>query len=208
MILTKLSIGSWLTVEPDENYNTLRCLTTPVVAVTSRDANTTDGMIANSAIRASLVPECPRLTFYCFKSHYSHELIQSSGRFCLHLLNRDQIDVVERLGFETGRNNDKLRELPTDRTEHDLPRIREAAAYFDCRVINAMDAGPSTFILGEAEESGRRSDFDPDHLLDAEYLRNQLSDSLKKQYQENKKAVQQEARENLSVNPGSDREFL
>lgn len=195
-------------MDPDEIYATLRSLTTPVVAVTSRHGDTSNGMIANSAIRASLVPECPRITFYCFKFHYSHELIESSGRFCLHLLDRNQIDVVEQLGFDSGRNKNKLEEVSTDQTEYGLPRILEAAAYFDCRVINAMDAGPSTFFLGQIEDSGRRPDFDDENLLDAEYLRDHLSEPLKEQYRKNKQSVQQTARENLQVDPGSSREFL
>jgi flavin reductase (DIM6/NTAB) family NADH-FMN oxidoreductase RutF len=186
-------------MDPDELYTTLRNLTTPVVAITSRSDNEANGMIANSAIRASLVPECPRLTFYCFKFHYSHELIESSGRFCLHLLNEDQVNIVRTLGFESGRGTEKLGNLPTDRTEFGLPRIENAAAYFDCRVINAMDAGPSTFFLGEVEDSGRNPSLDSEDLLQAEQLRDQLPESMQEKYRQNKKSVQETARKNLSV---------
>jgi flavin reductase (DIM6/NTAB) family NADH-FMN oxidoreductase RutF len=44
-------------------YLMLRHLTSPVVAITSAAEGRKNGMIANSAQRASLVPTSPRSTF-------------------------------------------------------------------------------------------------------------------------------------------------
>jgi len=188
-------------MNPDTVYETLRELASPVVAVTSRSGDRCNGMIANSAVRASLVPECPRLTFYCFKFHFSHELIESSGRFCLHLLHREQMSVVDRLGFESGREREKLSKLEHSTTESGLPRIEGAAAVFDCRVINAMDAGPSTIFLGEAEHVERHPDFEDLELMHGEDLREGLPEERRKDYRENKRRVQQQAADNLEVDP-------
>lgn len=188
-------------MNPDTVYATLRELTSPVVAVTTRSGDRANGMIANSAVRASLVPECPRLTFYCFKFHFSHELIESSGRFCLHLLHRNQVPVVDKLGFESGRDRDKLAEVEHSTTENGLPRIKGAAAVFDCRVVNAMDAGPSTIFLGETEQFERHPNFEELELLDAEDLRKELPEDRQEDYRANKKEVQQRASNHLEVDP-------
>src|SRR6266566_2267512 len=44
-------------MRPDETYQLLRSLTSPVVAITSERAGKRNGMISDSAVRASLVPE-------------------------------------------------------------------------------------------------------------------------------------------------------
>lgn len=186
-------------MDSDRQYELLRNLTSPLVAVTSRADGDRTGMIANSAIRASLVPSQPRVAFYCFKTHYSHELITQSHRFCLHLLHRGQGDVVRTLGFESGRDHDKLGKLSLVSTDSGLPRIKDAYAWFGCRVINAMDAGPSTFFLGEAEEVKAHPRVDEMTLLDAPYFRREASDEWIERYRENKAQAQAWARQHLSV---------
>lgn len=188
-------------MDPERQYELLRHLTSPVVAVTVRSGDRRTGMIANSAIRASLVPDCPRVAFYCFKSNYSHELILERGRFCLHLLHRDQLNAVGALGLFSGRERDKLAELDPTETDSGLPRLPDAYALFDCRVVNAMDAGPSTFILGEAdtvEEHPRANEL---RLLDAAYFREHAPEEWMQRYRENKRRAQAWAKQHLEVNP-------
>lgn len=188
-------------MDNDELYELLRTFTSPVVAITSRRAEETNGMIANSAIRASLVPECPRLAFYCFKAHYSHELISETGRFCLHLLHRDQMDVVRELGFESGRNADKLASVDHSVSDKGLPVIENSFAHFECTVINAMDAGPSTFFLGDVTDTGRSPEDGAKTPLTGEYLRDNLPEDLRRKYRRNKQQFQDWARERLDVDP-------
>lgn len=191
-------------MDPDRQYDLLRHLTTPVVAVTVRSGDRRTGMIANSAIRASLVPDCPRLAFYCFKTNYSHELIRERDRFCLHLLHRKQLDAVGVLGLFSGRDRDKLAELDLTRTDSGLPRLADAYATFDCRVVNAMDAGPSTFFLGEAEtveEHPRADELEP---LEASYFREHAPSEWMERYRENKRRAQAWARKHLEVNPDAE----
>lgn len=190
-------------MDPDRQYELLRHLTTPVVAVTVRAGDRRSGMIANSAIRASLVPECARVAFYCFKTNYSHELIAERRRFCLHLLHRDQLEVVRRLGLVSGRDRDKLTELDLETTPSGLPRLVDAYASFDCRLANAMDAGPSTFYLGEAESVVEHPRAEELTLLDAEYFRDHAPSAWMQRYRENKTRAQDWARQHLDVNPGS-----
>ena len=85
----------------DPVYTALRHLTSPVVAITTSAEGLKNGLIVNSAQRASLVPSIPRLSMYISKINYSHDLIYRSGVFTMHLLRNDQWDLIWRLGFQS-----------------------------------------------------------------------------------------------------------
>lgn len=135
----------------DAAYELLRQFTSPIVAVTSAWQGRTNGMILDSAVRASISPSVPRLSVYVHKWHFSHDLIWNSGKFCVHLLHRGQLELVHRLGFRSGADGDKLAGIP-HRTGHiGLPVLEDRVAAFELAVINTMDTGYSTLFLGHIE---------------------------------------------------------
>src|SRR2546427_10465207 len=88
-------------MQPDQVYQLLRSLTSPVVAITSERGGKRNGMISDSAVRASIVPAIPRLSVYVHKFNFSHDLIFETGRFVLHLLRTDQFELIHALGFRS-----------------------------------------------------------------------------------------------------------
>src|SRR5437660_9522850 len=141
-------------LQPDQIYQLLRSLTSPVVAITSERGGTRNGMIADSAVRASIVPAIPRVSVYIHKFNYSHDLIFESRRFVLHLLRDDQLELLHRLGFASGRTRDKLAGLPHRSGTLGLPVLDDCYAHFECRVANVMDTGSSTCFLGDVVAVG------------------------------------------------------
>ena len=139
---------------PDVTYQLLRHLTSPIVAVTSERAGKRNGMILDSAVRASIVPTIPRLSVYVHKFNLSHDLIFETGRFVLHLLREDQLELVHRLGFVSGRTRDKLADVPHRLGRLGAPVLDDCYAHFECRVVNAMDTGSSTCFLGDVVDVG------------------------------------------------------
>lgn len=134
----------------DTSYPLLRYLTLPVVAVTTTAGGVRNGMIANSAQRASLVPDVPRISLYISKTNYTHDLVFRSGAFGLHLLRRDQWQLIWHLGLQSRREVDKLAAVATmPGRVTGCPLLVDCAAVFECRVVNAMDAGAATFFLGD-----------------------------------------------------------
>src|SRR3989442_7639864 len=95
-------------VSPDVRSQLLRNLTSPVVAITCKHGGKRNGMVLDSAIRASIVPTIPRVAMFIHKFNTSHDLIFASGLLVLHLLRRDQFDLIHRLGFVHGTDSDKL----------------------------------------------------------------------------------------------------
>jgi len=60
-------------LEPEQVYQLLRHLTSPVVAITCQRDGKRNGMISDSAVRASIAPTVPRLSVYIHKFNFSHD---------------------------------------------------------------------------------------------------------------------------------------
>lgn len=171
----------------DPLYTLLRNLTSPVVAITTSAGGVHNGLIVNSAQRASLVPTIPRLSIYISKINYTHDLVYKSGVYALHLLRRDQWEVVWQLGLQSGRDVDKLAKLRLLAGETGCPIIDDCIAAFECRVINAMDTGASTFFLGEVVNVVEGRD---GPLMTSAYFRDNMPADKRLQYEQNLRAAQ------------------
>jgi flavin reductase (DIM6/NTAB) family NADH-FMN oxidoreductase RutF len=135
-------------------YELLRALVSPVVAITTCRGSELNGLIVNSALRASLSPEKLRLSIIVHKFNHSHDMIFESGVFAAHILEAQQMDLVVRLGCASGRDGDKLEGVRYRVGGTGAPILEDCYAYFECRVVNAMDTGASTFFLGAVETAG------------------------------------------------------
>src|SRR2546423_6465066 len=141
-------------LQPDQVYQLLRNLTSPVVAITCQRDGKRNGMISDSAVRASIAPTVPRLSVYIHKFKLSHDLIFETGRFVLHLLRADQFELIHRLGFVSGRERDKLAGIAHRAGVLGAPVLDDCYAHFECRVVNVMDTGSSTCFLGDVVAVG------------------------------------------------------
>lgn len=183
-------------VTPDDTYQLLRHLTSPVVALTSAHGDKRNGMIIDSAIRASIVPTIPRLAVFIHKFNLSHGLIFNSGQFVLHLLRQDQFDLIHRLGFSHGTDRDKLADIPWHPGRLGPPVLDECFAHFECRIANAMDTGSSTCFLADVVEVGYGAGTGPrGEVMTAPYFRAHIPDAWRAEYVAQLAAAQQFARE-------------
>src|SRR5258706_833560 len=174
---------------PDSTSQLLRNLNSPVVALAGVRGGKENGMTSDAAVRASIVPTVPRLSVYVHKFNYSHDMIFETGRFCLHLLNTKQFDVVRRLGFFSGRDQDKLAGIPHHKGKTGVPGLDECFAHFECSVANVMDTGSSTLFLGDVVAVG---DVDPrGELLTATYFRANMPAEWRAEYEAKLKEAQQ-----------------
>ncbi len=177
---------------PDQTYQLLRHLTSPVVALTSERAGKRNGMISDSAIRASIVPTIPRLSVYVHKFNFSHELIFETGRFVLHLLRQNQFALIHRLGFASGRSHDKLADIPHRLGTLGAPVLDECYAHFECRVVNVMDTGSSTLFLGEVAAVGFGTASAPQgEVMTAAYFRANMPAEWRREYEQLLQQAQQ-----------------
>ncbi len=169
---------------PDQTYQLLRNLTSPVVAVTSERDGRENGMISDAAIRASIVPTVPRLSVYVHKFNFSHDLIFDTGRFVLHLLHTKQFDLIHRLGFVSGRDRDKLADVPHHSGALGAPILDDCYAHFECRVANVMDTGSSTLFLGDVAAVGFGAETAPrGEVMTASYFRAHMPVAWRTEYE-------------------------
>ncbi|MGH7476725.1 MAG: flavin reductase family protein [Longimicrobiales bacterium] len=183
-------------IEGESLYALLRVLTSPIVAITTSAQGQWNGMIANSAQRASLVPSQPRVSVYISKTNFSHDLVYRSGVFGLHLLRSDQWEVVRVLGLRSGREGAKLSEgtpvpegtLAARRGVTECPLLADSWAALECRVVNAMDTGASTFFLGDVVHAEADATTQPP--MSSEHFRQHLPPELLQLYESRLVAAQ------------------
>jgi len=169
-------------METNPAYELLRTLASPICALTSAHEGRVNGMILDSAVRASISPRFPRLGAYVHRWHLSHEMVARSGHFVLHLLHRGQSDLVHRLGFRSGREGNKLAGVPHRLTEQGVPLLDDHWCAFECRVVNSMDAGAATFFLGDVTATYRGHGVE---LLTAEWFRAHLPEEWRDEFLRN-----------------------
>ena len=124
-------------------------LWSPIVAVTIRWQEKCNVQIAVAICGASIVPEMPRVLLQIYKNNHSHGMIYDSGAFALNFLRPDQLGLIKAFGFVSGRDQDKLRDIPFRLGEAGNPLLDECWGYLDCRVVNAMDGGDMTCFLAD-----------------------------------------------------------
>ena len=124
-------------------------LWSPIVAVTSRWQGRNNVQIAVAVCGASIVPEMPRVLLQIYKNNHSHGMIYDSGAFALNFLRPDQLDLIKAFGFVSGRDQDKLKDIPFRPGMAGSPLLEECWGYLDCRVVNAMDGGDMTCFLAD-----------------------------------------------------------
>ena len=171
----------------DPGYVQLRYLTSPIVAVTSAFEGRRNGMIANSAQRASLVPTQARISIYISKTNYTHDMVYRGGVFGVHLLRSDQWDLIWHLGLQSARDADKLGSVAYNVGETGCPLLADCITAWECRVVNAMDAGAATFFLGDvvSTRSGPAGE-----VMTSDYFRANMPPERKKQYEDRLLAAQ------------------
>ncbi|MEP6572246.1 MAG: flavin reductase family protein [Gemmatimonadota bacterium] len=183
-------------METDQTYELIRQFASPVVAITSESDGRTNGMISDSAVRASISPKVPRLSVYIHKWHFSHDLIWRSGRFVMHLLHRAQFDLIFQLGFVSGRDSDKLRDIPHRTGVLGAPVLDDCYASFECRVINTMDVGYATHFLGDVVASRRGMG---EEIMTPEFLRANMPEAWREAFARNYRVAQEIIEKNAAV---------
>lgn len=175
-------------MQPDETYELLRGLTSPIVALTCTWRGRHNAMVADSAMRASLAPRAPRVALFIQKWNLSHDWILQSGLFVMHILHRGQWDLIWKVGFFSGRERpDKLEEFPYRLGTLGRPILEDCYAYLECRVVNLMDAGGSTGFLADVVEAARGPGAE---VMTAAHFRANLPAEWRPRYLERLKAAQ------------------
>ena len=107
-----------------------------------------NAQIVNSVMQVTSDPV--QLSVGINKSNLTHEYIQRSGVFVVHILSEEDMNSVRRFGFRSGRDMDKLAKVAYKIGKTGSPIFEQGhLGYLECKVVGQMDAGTHTVFLGE-----------------------------------------------------------
>lgn len=115
-----------------------------------------NGMIASWVSQISYDP--PLVMTAVHPNRYSHQLIEQSGSFALHMLSKKQADFLSR--FKGDDPKGKFGGIQWTKGKTGCPILYECIAYMECTVKAAYKPGNHTLFIGEIVDAHRFSDDD------------------------------------------------
>ena len=141
-----------------------------LAAVTTHLDGRDNVQMAVAIAAASIVPDRPRVAVQLYKTNLTHEMVLSSSVFALNFLRPSQLELIGDFGLISGRDKDKLEDVPKVTGESGSPLLIDCFGYLDCRVINAMDGGDMTCFLAEVIDGKTLAEGEPLWWRDARGL--------------------------------------
>ncbi len=118
-----------------------------VFVVTSKADNKINGMTAAWVSQVSFRPRL--LAVSIAPQRYTYKLIKKSGIFCLNVLGQGQEALAKHFGFKSGRDVDKFKGIGIFSAFNGSPVLKDAVAYFECRVVATCETGDHVLFIGE-----------------------------------------------------------
>ena len=117
--------------------------------VTARDGDKDNGCIINTAIQAASDPL--RVSIAVNKANYTHDMILKTGVFNLSFLTEEsKFSTYQNFGFQSGRDADKLADIPFRRAANGVAYLTEEVnAYLSGKVVQTVDLGSHTLFIAD-----------------------------------------------------------
>ena len=120
-------------------------MTYGIYVLTTFHKEAVNGMIASWVSQISYDPLLVMAAVH--PSRYSHQLIEKSGCFALHVIDRRQADFLAR--FKGPDPKAKFSSVQWQRGQTGCPILSECMAYLECNVKASYRPGNHTLFLGE-----------------------------------------------------------
>jgi flavin reductase (DIM6/NTAB) family NADH-FMN oxidoreductase RutF/rubredoxin len=117
--------------------------------VSSGDKTSGNGFISNTVFQVTAAP--PKFAVCCSKNNYTSEFIMKYKVFSVSVLAQSaSSDIFGKFGYKSGRDFDKMIGTTLIYGETGVPIVLdESIAYFECRVVQTLDAGTHLLFIGE-----------------------------------------------------------
>lgn len=125
-----------------------------IYVLTTAHGKEMNGMIASWATQVSYEP--PLLLAAVHPNRYSHNLIRKSGAFALHVIAKEQKELLSR--FKGPDPAAKFSDIAWHRGKSGSPILQDCLAYLDCEVKESFTPGNHTLFIGEIIDARRISD--------------------------------------------------
>ena len=124
-------------------------MTYGIYVLTTQFDNSINGMIASWVTQVSYEP--PLILVAVHPNRYSHNLIEKSNAFVLHVLNKSQKDMLKR--FKGPDPEKKFTGLSWETKKTGTPILKDCMAWFELQVKERHDPGNHTLFIGEVINS-------------------------------------------------------
>lgn len=121
-----------------------------VFVVSLLDGDRTNAYAAAWVVRVSEVPVMIQAAVW--NQNFSFELAQNCTHFAVHILENGQQDVAHHFGRSSGRDTDKLAEIPLRDSVSGVPVLEDCLAHLECEVIFRRIFGDHIVLVGKAIE--------------------------------------------------------
>lgn len=118
-------------------------------AVGVKDGQKVSACIVNTVMQVANTPNIVAVSIN--HNNFSHECIQKAGIFTVSVLSEDTSGaVIGALGFNSGRDTDKLKNIRYRVLAEGVPVVKEdICCWFLCKVINSVETRSHTVFLAE-----------------------------------------------------------
>lgn len=102
-------------------------------------------------------------------SNYSHMLIKQGKEFVVNFVEKDFAQKALQTGEVSGQDKDKFREFELGKEPSemvDVPRIKEAYASLECKLISSIKSGDHDIFLGEVVHIKTKPDIMKEGIVD------------------------------------------
>lgn len=134
----------------------LKRLSYGVYVITTRHRDEINGFTASWVSQVSLKP--PLIMACVGKRHVSYPMIKEGGVFVVNILGKEQKEF-SRLFSVPFKGDEQVRVgVPYKLGRVGAPILDEAAAYFECMVLNSVEAGDHMMFIAEVVDGDVRKD--------------------------------------------------
>lgn len=141
-----------------------------VFMLSTKAGDKVNGCITNTGIQVANNPT--RIAIAVLNQNYTCDLIKESGVFALSLLDQScTFETIKHFGFQSGRNVDKMSEIPFPTDMNGIPYMGwHACSVISGKVVDQTDLGSHTLFIAEVVDAKVLSDNAP--LTYADYQNN------------------------------------
>jgi flavin reductase (DIM6/NTAB) family NADH-FMN oxidoreductase RutF len=134
---------------PDRFRELMRRWTSGVTVVTCRRDGHVHGMTASSFTGVSLEP--PLVLVCVNRANPVEQALRGQGVFGVQILAEGMEEVSDRCAGRRGDEGHRLDDLPVHEAVTGAPILSRGLAWFDCRMLQALEAGDHTILLARVE---------------------------------------------------------
>ncbi len=118
-----------------------------VFVITARSGDKLNGMTAAWVSQVSFRPRL--LSVSIAPQRYTYQLIKEAGFFAINVLGVGQVEIAKHFGFKSGREVNKFAQIDYFLAPKGSPILKDAVAYFECKLVSICEAGDHSLFLGE-----------------------------------------------------------